>query len=101
MLVSITTKASIEINERQALVEKSMLEKKLIFPEVQSILDMLPEDQKTRILSTIIEATLKKGKDESMGEQLLSFFMRTFRNCISASCSGLCCSVWDFFLSIG
>lgn len=38
---------------------------KIDIPEIRSILGMLPEDQKTEILSTIIEAILKKSKDES------------------------------------
>lgn len=60
----LTTKASLELKERQDKIERSLVEKKAITEDVQRILERIPEEEKTGILAAIVEDLLKKKKGE-------------------------------------
>ena len=60
----LTTKASLDLKERQEKIERSLVEKKAITEDVQRILERIPEEEKTGILAAIVEDLLKKKKDE-------------------------------------
>jgi integrase/ribosomal protein L40E len=60
----LTTKASLELRERQERIERSLVEQKAITEDVQRILERIPEEEKTGILAAIVEDLLKKKKSE-------------------------------------
>ena len=58
----LTTKASLEFKEKQDRIEHTMNEKGMISPQIQAILNAMPEAEKTGLLSTLIEGLLKEQK---------------------------------------
>ena len=57
----LTVQASLKLKENQDHIEKTLRGRGDISPEIQAILDMIPESEKTGILASIVEATLKKN----------------------------------------
>ena len=58
----LTTEAAMELKEKQDKIEHAMSEKGMISPQIQAILNAMPETEKTGILSTLIEGLLKEQK---------------------------------------
>lgn len=63
----LTVQASIELKEKQDHIERSLASRGAISPEIQAILDRIPETDKTGILAAIVEAAIKR-KDERSHE---------------------------------
>lgn len=59
----LTVQASIKLKENQEHIESKLRQRGEISPEIQTILDMIPENEKTGILASIVEATLKKKQE--------------------------------------
>lgn len=64
----LTVQASITLKEHQDYIESTLKVRGDISPEIQAILDMIPETDKTGILATIVEAALKR-KEEVLQKQ--------------------------------
>lgn len=57
-------KALQEFIDNQRHIEREMQRKKLISPEIQAIIDRIPESERAGILASILEAALSKDKTE-------------------------------------
>lgn len=60
--------AVIELKEKQDHIERSLVSRGAISPEIQAIINMMPESERTGILASIVELSLKQ-KAERDGEK--------------------------------
>ena len=58
----LTTKAALELGERQEKIEKALVQKNAISQDVLKILTTIPESERTGILTAIVEELLNKKK---------------------------------------
>lgn len=62
----LTTDAVVDLQEKQDHIESELKRRGDISPDVQAILNNIPETEKTGFLATIIEATLRHRRDKKL-----------------------------------
>jgi integrase/ribosomal protein L40E len=64
----LTTKASLDLKEKEDHIQKELENRGMINPQVKAIIENMPESERTGILASIIELALKEKDKTGMGK---------------------------------